>query len=216
MRLVFVLALTACASHTAIQGECGTQRADIAWAGELLTRCDAGDFLACERAKERCDGGTRYFCAEAPPKSTATLPELRARFEVSCKAGKAEACRDEAELATRAGDDPEPFYVRACDWGDSQACWQLGSLFWARGKAADQAGDWKEAGRLFRLACFKHNVSEACSALEYLRADAKHYAIECEAGRDDVCERAAITLHATSQGPADDTRADAIRRKISH
>ena len=217
MRVLFVLTLTACSSHSQeMRGDwCGTTRAEIRWAGELAEKCDAGDFLACERAEAECKRGSAFFCRDHAPAKTATREELRARFASACDAGKADACVDEATLLVRAGEDPEPLYRRACDWGDHTACFELGSRVSARATVAKNAGDWNEAVRLYRLACFKSNVSEACTSLEAFRASARSEAVECESGMDDVCERAAGMLHAASQGPADDARAGALERKIS-
>jgi len=231
MRPFFALALTttACTSHTEMRGDwCGTTRAEIHHAGELAEKCDDGDFLACERAETECKRGAAFFCRDHAPAKTATPVELRARFASACDAGKADACVDEAELAVRAGEDPEQLYRRACDRGDSTACFELGSRLSARASVAKDARDWNKAVRPYRLACFKQNVSEACTALEAFRASARSEAGECEAGRavggsgeagtpqwQSVCERAAAMLRAVSQGPADEARADALSRKIS-
>lgn len=217
MRVVFALALASCSSHSReMRGDwCGTTRAELHWAGELAEKCDGGDFLACERAEVECRRGTKFFCRDHAPAKTATPEELRARFASACDAGKADACVDEAELLARAGADPEPVYRRACDWGDHTACFELGSRVSAHATVAKNAGDWNEAVRLYRLACFKHHVSDACTSLEAFRASARSEAGECEAGRGDVCDRAADMLHAASQGPADDARADALKRNIS-
>jgi hypothetical protein len=216
MRFVLALVLVACSSPEPRGDWCGTTRAEIRWAGELLEKCDGGDFLACERAKTECDRGNKFFCASAPPKTTATPAELRARLASGCNDGHhAQDCFEHAELLERAGENPEASYQRACEWGEQTSCTHVRDRIAARATAAEDAGDWNEAARLHRLGCYKHSSVDACTALEALRARAKREATECEAGRADFCDRAAGMLHATSQGPVDDARADALKRRIS-
>jgi hypothetical protein len=219
MRPLVALALVAC-SHASQEPRgdwCGTERAEIRYAGELLAKCDAGDFIACDRAKERCAaGGDRFFCAEAPPKSIATPAELRARLASGCRAGDSQDCLEHGELLDRDGDNPQASYQDACDRGLSTGCGRVSELVAKHAREAEDTGDFREAGRLYRLGCYKHNNTDACTALEQFRQRGKHEATECEAyWQRDVCVRAADILRATSQGPADEARAEAIKRRFS-
>ena len=141
--------------------------------------------------------------------------ELRARVASGCDRGQTDDCLEHAELLERAGEDPEPAYQRACDRGEQSACTRVGERVSARATQAENAGDWNEAARLHRLACFKNNVGSECIALEAFRTRAKHEASECEGGQTDVCARAAGMLRAASQGPGDDARADQLQRRFS-
>jgi len=220
MRSVFaVLTLTmvGCSSHTSeMRGDwCGTDRAQIRYAGELLEKCDGGDFLACERADAECNRGNKFFCPNAPPRMVATPLQLRARVTTGCDAGKSEDCMELAQLLERAGEDAEPVYQRECDRGHNDACARVGDRISARAVQAENAGDWTEAARLHRVGCFKDNVGSECTALEAFRKRAKLEADGCEAGQTDVCQRAAGMLRAASQGPSDEARADALERRFS-
>lgn len=219
MRLVFALVLAACSSHQAeMRGDwCGTDRANVRWAGELAEKCDGGNFLACERADKECQRGGygKLFCREGAPAKTSTPLELRARLASGCEKGQSQDCFDHGVLLERAGEKADASFERACEYGDSEGCWRVADLTSAHASEAENAGDWKEAARLRRLGCYKNNLPNECTALEDFRSRARSEALSCEAGSLDVCERAAAMLRATSQGPADDARADALKRKIS-
>ena len=216
MRYVFALALAACSHTTEMRGDwCGTDRAQIRFAGELAEKCDAGDFLACERSEAECKRGSAFFCREAAPKTMATPEQLRARLASSCANGASDDCIELGDLLERVGEDPESTYKHACERGVTTACSREGYRVSARAAEAEKAADWNEAASLHRLGCFKYNVPDECNALELLRARAKHEATECEAGEHALCMLAAAMLHATSQGPADEERVDALKRRIS-
>jgi len=215
MRYVFALALVACSHSTEMRGDwCGTDRAEIRWAGELAEKCGAGDFLACERAEAECKRSA-FFCLQNAPATKSTPEELRARLASSCAAGASDDCVELGDLLERIGEDPESTYEHACERGVTTACSRTGYLVSAHAAEAEKAANWDEAAQLHRLGCFKYNVPDECDALELLRARAKREATECEAGQHEICELAAAMLHATSQSPADEARADALKRRIS-
>jgi hypothetical protein len=151
---------------------------------------------------------------DAPPKTIVTPLELRARLAAGCDRGEARDCFEHGVLLERAGENPDASFARACEHGEHEACWRSDDRTAAHAREAEDAGDWTEAARLYRLGCYKNNVPQECTRLEYLRGRAKSEALECEAGGSrDVCERAATMLRATSQGPADEARA---KRIFSH